>query len=113
KGEAPSTAVVMAATACVSAFMSSTGTVAILLPVAGTLARRRGIPPARLFMPLAFAAHLGSNLTLIATPPNVIVSDALHAAGHEPFHFFSFFGPGAVVLALGVAFVVLFARRAL
>ena len=92
--------VVMGATALVSAFMSSTGCVAILLPVVGTLAARRAIPASRLLMPLAFAAHLGSNLTLISTPPNLLVSDALRSAGFEPFRFFDFIVPGAAVLVL-------------
>jgi di/tricarboxylate transporter len=113
RSEARVTAVVMLATALLSAFMSSTGTVAILLPVVGTLARRRHIPPARLFMPLAFAAHLGSNLTLIATPPNILVSDALREAGREPFRFFSFLGPGLAVLVVGVAYMVWVGRDAL
>ena len=73
--------------------MAATGTVALLLPVVGTIAARRGIAPSRLLMPLAFAAHLGSNLTLISTPPNLIVSDALRGAGAEPFRFFSFLVP--------------------
>lgn len=111
KGEARVVAVVMAATALVSAFMSSTGTVAIFLPIVGTMALRRGIAPAQLFMPLAFAAHLGSNLTLISTPPNLLVSDVLREAGHEPFRFFSFIVPGAVALALGIAYMALLGRR--
>jgi di/tricarboxylate transporter len=113
RSEARVTAVVMGATALLSAFMSSTGTVAILLPVVGTLARRRRIPPARLFMPLAFAAHLGSNLTLIATPPNILVSDALREVGREPFRFFSFLGPGLAVLVVGVAYMVWVGRDSL
>lgn len=113
KGEVRVTVAVMAVTALLSAFMSSTGTVAILLPVVGTIAQRRGIAPARLFLPLAFAAHLGSNLTLISTPPNMLVSDALREAGHEPFRFFSFFGPGIVVMIAGVAYMAWIGRRAL
>ncbi len=105
--------VVMGATALVSAFMSSTGCVAILLPVVGTLAARRGIPVSRLLMPLAFAAHLGSNLTLISTPPNLLVSDALRSAGFEPFRFFDFIVPGAVVLVVGVAYMAFVGRRLL
>lgn len=112
-GEAKVTAAVMGVTALVSAFMSSTGTVAILLPVVGTLALRRGIAPAQLFMPVAFAAHLGSNLTLISTPPNLLVSEALREAGRAPFRFFSFTAPGLVVLAVGVAYMVAIGRRAL
>ncbi|WP_437312165.1 SLC13 family permease [Sorangium sp. So ce388] len=112
-GEARVMVVVMGATALLSAFMSSTGTVAILLPVVGTLAVKRGIAPARLLMPVAFAAHLGSNLTLISTPPNLLVSDALREAGREPFRFFSFIVPGLAVLAIGVAYLVSIGRRML
>lgn len=104
---------VVSTTALLSAFMSSTGTVAILLPVVGTLARRRGIAPAKLFMPLAFAAHLGSNLTLISTPPNILVSDTLREAGRIPFRFFSFLGPGVAVLVVGVGYLLLLGRRLL
>ncbi|WP_437715056.1 SLC13 family permease [Sorangium sp. So ce448] len=112
-GEARVMVVVMGATALLSAFMSSTGTVAILLPVVGTLALKRGIAPARLLMPVAFAAHLGSNLTLISTPPNLLVSDALREAGREPFRFFSFIVPGLAVLVIGVGYVVSLGRRLL
>jgi len=111
--EAQVIAAVMGATALVSAFMSSTGTVAILLPIVVTMAARRRISPGRLLMPLAFAAHLGSNLTLISTPPNMLVSDVLRGAGHEPFSFFSFFVPGMVALVVGVAYMALIGRRTL
>lgn len=113
KGEVRTIGVIMLATALVSAFMSSTGTVAILLPVVGTMAQRRKIPISRLLMPLAFSAHLGSNLTLISTPPNLLVSDALREIGREPFRFFSFVVPGIVALFAGVAYMVLFGRRLL
>jgi di/tricarboxylate transporter len=105
--------VIVSATALLSAFMSSTGTVALLLPVVGSIAARRSIPPGLLLMPLAFGAHLGSNLTLISTPPNLIVSDALRGAGHEPFRFFGFLGPGLVVFAVGIAYLTLYGRRLL
>jgi di/tricarboxylate transporter len=111
--EAQVIAAVMGATALVSAFMSSTGTVAILLPIVVTIAARRRISPGRLLMPLAFAAHLGSNLMLISTPPNMLVSDVLRGAGHEPFRFFSFFVPGIVALVVGVAYMALIGRRTL
>ncbi|WAM29422.1 SLC13 family permease [Myxococcus sp. NMCA1] len=106
EGEGRTIAVVMLATAALSAFMSSTGTVAILMPVVGTLALRRGIAPARIYLPFAFAAHLGSMLTLISTPPNLIVSGALRDAGHEPFRFFTFFPIGVVMLAAGMLFLI-------
>ncbi len=104
---------VMLTTTCVSAFMSSTGTVAILMPVVGTLAHRKGIAPGRIFLPLAFSAHLGSMLTLISTPPNLVVSDTLRAAGQEPFRFFSFFPVGIVILFVGIAYFVLYGRKRL
>lgn len=104
---------VMLTTACLSAFMSSTGTVAILLPVVGTLALRKGISPGRVFLPLAFAAHLGSMLTLISTPPNMVVSEALRGVEREPFRFFSFFPTGIIILVVGIAFFVLWGRRKL
>lgn len=112
-GESPTRvlAVVMLTTAGISAFMSSTGTVAIFLPVVGTIALRRGIPHGQLFMPLAFAAHLGSNLTLISTPPNLLVSDVLREVGRQPFRFFDFFVPGIVVLVVGIGYVVTLGRR--
>jgi len=113
KSEIQTVTVVMLATSLISAFMSSTGTVAILLPIIGTLAKRRGIPIARLLMPVAFAAHLGSNLTLISTPPNLIASDALRTAGYDPFGFFSFTGPGIIVLIFGTLWMVFIGRRQL
>lgn len=111
--EARAVVAVLGVTSLLSAFMSSTGTVAVLLPVVGTLARRRGFAPALLFLPLAFGAHLGSNLLLISTAPNVLVSDALRAAGRAPFGFFGFLGPGLVVLVVGVAYLAVVAARAL
>lgn len=112
-GEVRLLVLVMLTTALFSAFMSSTGTVAILLPVVGTLAQRRGVPLSRAFLPLAFAAHLGSLLTLIATPPNLVVSEALADAGRTPFRFFSFAPVGLVVLLVGVAYMVVAGRKLL
>lgn len=113
RGEGSLIVTVMIATSLLSAFMSSTGTVAILLPVVGTLAQRRGIALSKVFLPLAFAAHLGSLLTLIATPPNLVVSDALREAGREPFRFFSFTPIGITILVVGLGFFLLIGRRLL
>lgn len=105
--------VIMAATALLSAFMSSTGTVAVLLPVVVSMADRARLSPARLLIPLAFASLLGGMLTLIGTPPNLVVSNQLREAGLEPFHFFSFTPPGLVVLVVGIAFMALVGRKLL
>ena len=67
----------MTLTALLSAVMSSTGTVAVMLPVVVGLGRTLGRPLSGLLMPMAFAAQLGGVLTLIGTPPNLVVSQTL------------------------------------
>lgn len=101
-------AVIMLVTAFLSAFLSSTGTVAVMLPVVIAIARSRGISPSRLLIPLAFASLLGGMQTLIGTPPNLIASTTLAQAGLEPFGFFEFTPVGLVMLTIGIIFMVLF-----
>ena len=95
----------MLTVAGLGAFMSSTGVVAIFIPVALGVAGRLGIGPGRLMMPLAFAALLSGMLTLIATPPNLMVNDALRAAGLEPFGFLGITPIGLLALGLGIAYM--------
>lgn len=104
---------IMVIVALLSAVMSSTGTVAVMLPVVMGLAWERGINPSRLLIPVATASLLGGMLTLIGTPPNIVVSQALAATGREPFHFFSFTPVGAVMLIIGLGFMLLLGRRML
>jgi di/tricarboxylate transporter len=111
--EARVIAVVMIASALLSAFMSSTGTVAILLPVVVSMAERARLSPARLLMPLAFASLLGGTLTLIGTPPNLVVSNQLREGGLGGFGFFSFTPAGLALLAVGISFMVLIGRKLL
>ncbi|MDF1666311.1 MAG: SLC13 family permease, partial [Planctomycetota bacterium] len=103
----------MLASAGLSSFMSSTGAVAMLMPVVTQLARRLNIPPSRLLMPLAFAALFGGMLTLIGTPPNLVVNSELVRAGATPFGFFSFTGPGIILLICGISFVLVASPRLL
>ena len=105
--------VTMVLVAMLSAVMSSTGTVAIFLPVVVGLAKRSGMSPSRLLIPLAFASLLGGMLTLIGTPPNIVVSRELQARGLEPFGFFAFTPIGLAMLAIGVVFMVVVGRRLL
>ncbi|MCC8999717.1 MAG: SLC13 family permease [Candidatus Contendobacter sp.] len=95
----------MLAVAGLGAFMSSTGVVAIFIPVALGIANRLDIGPGRLMMPLAFAALLSGMLTLIATPPNLMVNDALRAAGLQPFGFLSITPIGLLALGAGIAYM--------
>jgi len=99
--------------ALLSAFMSSTGAVALLLPVVLSLSRRAQLAPGRLLMPLAFAALIGGMLTLIGTPPNLIVSSQMHSSGLEPFGFFDFTPLGLAILIAGMIYLMLPARRLL
>ncbi len=81
-----------------SAFISSTGAVAIMLPVVVSLANRAQISPSRLLIPLAYGALIGGMLTLIGTPPNLIASEALVGAGRAPLAFFSITPIGLLAL---------------
>ncbi len=99
--------------AFMSAFMSSTGTVALFIPVVMTLARRSGIPPGRLMIPLAYASLMGGMLTLIGTPPNLAAAAALKDAGLEPFTFFDFTLPGLAIFLAGTVYLIYFARHLL
>jgi di/tricarboxylate transporter len=99
--------------ALLSAFMSSTGAVALLIPVVLSMARRSGMQPSQLLMPLAFAALIGGMLTLIGTPPNIIVSSQMRSAGLEPFGFFDFTPLGLAILLAGMAYLILVARKLL
>ena len=99
--------------ALLSAFMSSTGAVAVLLPVVVSLARDARTSPAKLMIPLAYGSLIGGMLTLIGTPPNLVVSEALSEAGMEPFGFFSFTPIGLVILVIGVLYMVFVGRKML
>ena len=82
--------VVMSVTAVVADFVSNTGTVAMLLPIVLAMAKTAGVNPSRLMMPLAFASSMGGVLTLIGTPPNLIVDGYLRDNGRPGFGFFEF-----------------------
>ncbi len=103
----------MAVVAPLSAFISSTGTVAILMPVVVSLAQRAGISPSKLLIPMAYAAMIGGMLTLIGTPPNIVASEARVALGRGPFDFFAFTPIGLMILVVGVVFIAGVGRRLL
>ena len=105
--------VIMVAVTLLSGFMSDTGTVAVLLPAIISLSINTNISPAKLLIPLAFGSLLGGAMTLIGTPPNIIVSDVLRDAGYEPFFFFSYTPMGLVLAAIGIGFMLFVGRRIL
>lgn len=99
--------------AVVTALISVNGAVAALIPVGVVLAMRIGRPPSQLLMPLAFASHAGSMLTLTGTPVNVLVNELAMDAGARPFGFFEFAIVGLPLLAGTIVIVILLAPRVL
>ncbi len=97
---------VMIVTSAIGMFVSNTGTVALMLPIVVSMAAAAGTSSRRLLMPLAFASSMGGMMTLIGTPPNLIVSDTLESAGFEPLGFFSFLPVGLVTLVVGVLYLL-------
>lgn len=93
---------VMLVTSFIGAFVSNTGTVALMMPIIISLASASGMRPSRFLMPLAFAGSLGGMLTLIGTPPNLVIDETLTNAGFESLAFFSFFPVGIIVIAIGI-----------
>ncbi len=93
---------VMIGTGVIGSVVSNTGTVAVMMPIVVSMAAAAGTSARRLLMPLAFASSMGGMMTLIGTPPNLIVSDTLQNAGYEPLSFFSFLPVGVVTLTVGV-----------
>ena len=88
--EVPLMGAIMVVTIALSAVSSNTGTVACLMPVIIGIANAANIPASKELMPLAIAANVGGTITMIGTPPNVIVTGALSAAGLPSFGFFEF-----------------------
>ncbi|NLI71366.1 MAG: SLC13 family permease [Bacteroidales bacterium] len=86
-------------------FVSNTGTVALLLPIVVSMATEAGTSSRRLLMPMAYASSMGGMMTLIGTPPNLIINDALIEAGYNGLSFFSFLPIGLIVTAIGLLYL--------
>ena len=93
---------VMIVTGLIGSVVSNTGTVAVMMPIVVSMAAAAGTSPRRLLMPLAFASSMGGMMTLIGTPPNLIVSDTLQGAGYAPLSFFSFLPVGLITISVGI-----------
>ncbi|MBC7283402.1 SLC13 family permease [Hoeflea sp.] len=108
--EAKLIVLLMVIVAGVGSFMSSTGVVAIFIPIVLRIARNARIPAGRLMMPLSMAALISGMMTLVATAPNLVVHSELIRQGHEGFGFFAFTPFGVPVLVLAILYMLV-ARR--
>ena len=104
---------IMLVTATMSAFLSHTGTTAALLPVVVGICAVAKIPASRQLMPLAFAAGIGGIITMVGTPPNIIVSGTLSKFGIEPFGFFEFAWIGIPLTVATIVFMMLVGKHLL
>lgn len=103
----------MVVTAVIGAFVSNTGTVALMMPIVVSLAQKAKMRASRLLMPLAFASSMGGMLTLIGTPPNLVIQEALTDNGFEPLKFFSFLPVGIVCIIVGIVVLLPLSKRLL
>ncbi len=96
-----------------SAFINNIAAVAVLMPAVSSVAKRTGIAPSRLFMPLSFGAILGGTTTLVGTPPNIVAGALMEQYGLRPFGLFDFTPIGLALLLAGVLFMTTIGRRLL
>ncbi|TVQ88033.1 MAG: SLC13 family permease [Bacteroidetes bacterium] len=106
-------AVLSVLVAVASAFMNNVGALAIMMPIAIHMARKSGNPPSYILMPIAFASLLGGMITLIGTPPNIIIATFRADEMGEPFGMFDFSPVGLVLTLAGLSFIVLIGWRLL
>lgn len=92
---------VMGVTSVMGAFVSNTGTVAIMIPIVVSMAMSVKMNPSRLLMPLAFASSMSGMMTLIGTPPNLVINDELLKNGFEGLGFFTFLPVGLICAVVG------------
>jgi di/tricarboxylate transporter len=106
-------ALLMVGAAALSAAMNNVAAVAVLLPAVMGICRRIGVSPSRLLLPMSYGAIMGGTLTLMGTPPNLIVSDVLRQHGLAPLGFFETTTLGLPFLLAGLVFMLTAGRRLL
>ncbi|MCY3563108.1 MAG: SLC13 family permease [bacterium] len=111
--EVPLIIMLMLVSGVLSAFMNNIAATAVLMPAVAAIARRAGLSPSRLMMPLAFGSILGGTTTMVGTPPNIVAASILAERGLEPFGLFAFTPIGALLLGGGILFMITLGRRLL
>ncbi|MBR3915627.1 MAG: SLC13 family permease [Bacteroidaceae bacterium] len=102
---------VMAVTSLMGAFVSNTGTVAIMIPIVVSMAMSVKMNPGRLLMPLAFASSMSGMMTLIGTPPNLVINAELVKNGFEGLGFFTFLPVGLICAVVGALLLLPLSRK--
>lgn len=98
--------VVVLATGLIGGFVSNTGTVALMLPIVVSMAASAGADSSRFLMPLAFASSIGGMLTLIGTPPNLVIAEVWEEYSGEPLTMFTFLPTGLICLVAGTLLLI-------
>ncbi len=96
-----------------SSFMNNVGALALMMPVALQIANKTGRSTSVVLMPLSFGSLLGGLMTMIGTPPNIIIANYRTTLGDEPFGMFDFSPVGIGVAIVGVCFIVIVGWRLL
>ena len=102
---------VMAVTSLMGAFVSNTGTVAIMIPIVVSMAMSVKMNPGRLLMPLAFASSMSGMMTLIGTPPNLVINEELLSNGYQGLGFFTFLPVGLICILVGSIILLPLSKR--
>ncbi len=102
---------VMLVTSFMGAFVSNTGTVAIMIPIVVSMAMSVKMNPGRLLMPLAFASSMSGMMTLIGTPPNLVINEELISNGHEGLGFFTFLPVGLICAFVGTLLLLPLSKK--
>ena len=104
---------IMGVVALFSAFINNIGATAILLPVVVSMAKKAGLSPSKLLMPLAFGSLLGGVCTLIGTPPNILMNELLQQYTGQKLLMFDFTPVGVIILLVGVFYMAVIGFRLL
>ncbi|QJW47745.1 SLC13/DASS family transporter [bacterium BFN5] len=100
-----------ATTAVLSGVTSNTGATAVMMPIVQGICKVANVSQSRQLLPLAYGAGLGGLLTLVGSPPNIIVSEMLQTMGYRPFGFFEFALIGLPLAVVGLAYIIFIGKN--